>query len=171
MHGAWCSVHGAVYHAQCTVHSVECTVCDACWQCHWKYHRTSLLWTDLWTQLMQSSHGSKSTRASAESVASSRDIRYRMMPEHHNHNRITALFQDHPGWAGARRELLDFMVQGKINRGRHTDHPAGCHSIRTNQCPSSPSPHIFTGRPTNSVKALKATMMPEHFAVKTLLLC
>ena len=40
-------------------------------------------------------------------------------------------------WAGARRELLDFMVQQKINRGRHTDqyHPAGCHSIRTNQCP------------------------------------
>jgi len=27
------------------------------------------------------------------------------------------------------------MVQGKINRGRHTDHPAGHHSIWTNQCP------------------------------------
>jgi len=27
--------------------------------------------------------------------------------------------------------LLDFMVQGKINRGRHTDHPAGHHSIQT----------------------------------------
>ena len=40
-----------------------------------------------------------------------------------------------PGWADARRELLDFMVQRKINRGRHTDHPAGCHSIRTKQCP------------------------------------
>jgi len=40
-----------------------------------------------------------------------------------------------PGWAGARRELLDFMVQGKINRFRHTDHPAMHHSIRTNQCP------------------------------------
>jgi len=26
-----------------------------------------------------------------------------------------------------------FMMQGKINRGRHTDHPAGRHSIRTNQ--------------------------------------
>ena len=26
-----------------------------------------------------------------------------------------------PRWSGARRELLDFMVQGKINRGRHTD--------------------------------------------------
>ena len=51
-----------------------------------------------------------------------------------------------PGWAGARRELLDFMVQGKINRGRHTDHPAGRYSIRTNmQCPPPPSP-IFAGR-------------------------
>jgi len=45
----------------------------------------------------------------------------------------------------ARRELLDFMVQGKINRGRHTDHPAGRHSIRTNQCPPPPSPDFFTG--------------------------
>ena len=55
------------------------------------------------------------------------------------------------------------MVQGVINRGRHTDHPAGRHSIRTNQCPPPLSPHIFlqakcpSCRPTNSVKALKAT--------------
>jgi len=27
------------------------------------------------------------------------------------------------------------MMQGKINRGRHTDHPDGRHSIRTKQCP------------------------------------
>jgi len=54
-----------------------------------------------------------------------------------------ALFPGPPRWAGARRELLDFMVQGKINWGRHTDHPAGCHSIRTNQCLPPPSPHIF----------------------------
>jgi len=53
---------------------------------------------------------------------------------------FTALFPGPPGWAGARRELLDFMVQGKINRGRHTDHPAGRHSIRTSQCPPPPSP-------------------------------
>jgi len=33
-----------------------------------------------------------------------------------------------------------YMAQGKINRGRHTDHPDGCHSIRTNQCPPPPSP-------------------------------
>ena len=45
-----------------------------------------------------------------------------------------------PGWSGARRELLDFMVQGKINRGRHWPHPTGRHSIRTNQCPPPPSP-------------------------------
>ena len=66
---------------------------------------------------------------------------------HHHHHRN--LFPRPSGLAGARRELLDFMVQGKINRGRHTDHLAGHHSIRTNQCPPPPYP--------NSVKALKAT--------------
>jgi len=78
----------------------------------------------------------------------------------HHHNRFTALFPGpHTGWAGARRELLDFVVQGKINRGRHTNHPAGCHSIRTKQCPPPPFPHFLQAecpscRPTNSVKAL-----------------
>ena len=73
------------------------------------------------------------------------------------------LFPGPPVWAGARRELLDFMMQGKINRGRHTDHPAGCHSIWTKQCPPPPSLPIFlqagcpSCSPTNSVKALKAT--------------
>ena len=41
------------------------------------------------------------------------------------------------------RELLDFVVQGEINGGRHTDHPAERHSIRTNQCLPPPSPDIF----------------------------
>jgi len=84
---------------------------------------------------------------------------------HHttHHNRFTALFPGPPGSVGARRELLDFMVQGKINRGRHTDHPAGRHFIRTNQCPPPPSPHFLQAgcpscHPTNSVKALKASM-------------
>ena len=35
-----------------------------------------------------------------------------------HHNRFTALFPGPPGWASARRELLDFMVQGEINGGR-----------------------------------------------------
>ena len=56
---------------------------------------------------------------------------------------LRPFFPGPPGWAGARRELLDFIVQGKTNRGRHTDHPAGRHSIRTNQCPPSPSPPFF----------------------------
>ena len=83
---------------------------------------------------------------------------------HLHHNRFMALFQDHP------RDLVPeenfrTRVQGKINRGRHTDHPAGRHSIRTNQCPPPPSPNFLqAGCPscrsttnTNSVKALKAT--------------
>jgi len=37
------------------------------------------------------------------------------------------------------------MVQEEINRGRHTDHPAGRHSIRTNQCPPPPYPIFFYG--------------------------
>jgi len=64
---------------------------------------------------------------------------------HHTTTVLRPFFRDHPGQAGARRELLDFMVQEKINRGRHTDHPTGRHSIRTNQCPPPPSP-LFTGR-------------------------
>jgi len=40
-------------------------------------------------------------------------------------------FLGSPEWAGARRELLDFMVQWKTNRGRHTNHPAGHHTIWT----------------------------------------
>jgi len=57
-----------------------------------------------------------------------------------------------PGWACARRELLDFMVQWEINKGRHTDHPAGHHCIGLTSAPDRPS-----CRPANSVKALKAT--------------
>jgi len=30
-----------------------------------------------------------------------------------------------------------------INRGRHTDQLAGCHSIQTNQCQPPPSPHFL----------------------------
>ena len=54
--------------------------------------------------------------------------------KYHHHTTIVLWFFSGPsGCAGARRELLDFMVHGKINRGRHTDHLTGRHSIRTNQ--------------------------------------
>jgi len=65
---------------------------------------------------------------------------------YHHHNRFTALFPGSPVWAVARRELLHIMVEGKINRGRHTNHPVGRHSIRSNQCLPPPSPIFFTGR-------------------------
>jgi len=35
------------------------------------------------------------------------------------------------------------MVQGKINRGKHTDHQARCHSIWTKQWPLPPSPIFY----------------------------
>jgi len=81
----------------------------------------------------------------------------------HHHNHFTALFPGPPGWAGARKELLDFMVQGEINRGRHTDHPAGRHSIRTNQCPPPPSSHIFCG--SDAIPAAQPTVSKHwrHF--------
>jgi len=64
---------------------------------------------------------------------------------HHTTTVLQPFLPGQPGWAGGRRELLDFMVEGEINKGRHTDHPAGRHSIPTNQCPPPPSPHIFMG--------------------------
>jgi len=75
------------------------------------------------------------------------------------------------------------MVQREINRGRHTDHPAERHSIRTNQCPPPPSPIFFTGRmtflPPNQqrqsteglydVNGFKEAVMPHHSELRYLL--
>ena len=81
-------------------------------------------------------------------------------PQPHNH--FTALFPGPPRWAGARRELLDFMVQGKINRGRHW--PFVWVPLHPDQSlPTFTIPPFFyrldalPAPPTNSVKALKAT--------------
>jgi len=81
------------------------------------------------------------------------------VPPHHTTQPFYGPFSGNTGWAGARRELLDFMVQEWINSGRYTDHPTRHHSIRTNQCPPPPSPHFLhtrcpSCRPTNGVKAL-----------------
>jgi len=64
-------------------------------------------------------------------------------PYTHTHNYFTALFPGWSGWAGPRRGLLDFVVQGKISRGRHRPYLAGCHSIRTNQWQPPPSPIFY----------------------------
>jgi len=62
----------------------------------------------------------------------------------HTNNHFTALFPGPPRWAIARREPLDFMVQGKIDRGRHTIRlgatPSGLISAHLYQT------QIFTGK-------------------------
>jgi len=73
------------------------------------------------------------------------------------HNRFTARFPGPPRWAGARRKLLlDFMMLGRITRGRHTDNPCRRHSIWTNQQSTSINPTIFT------LDALPATTLPIY---------
>jgi len=84
---------------------------------------------------------------------------------HYHHNHFTALFMVPPRWAGASTELLDFMVQGKINRGRHTGHPAGCPPSGLTSGAHLHHPPIFlqagcpSCRPTNSVKAVKESKL------------
>jgi len=64
------------------------------------------------------------------------------------HSHFTTLFPGPPGWAGARKKLiLDFMVLGRITRGRHTDSPGGRHSIRTNQQSTSINPPFLRWMP------------------------
>jgi len=65
-----------------------------------------------------------------------------------------------PGSSGARRELLDFMMQGKINK-RQTHRPSGWRTPHQDQpVPTSTIPPYFlkakcpSCRPTNGVKAL-----------------
>jgi len=84
-----------------------------------------------------------------------------LVPPHHNHNRFTALFRDHPGELVPEENFWTLWCKGRLTEA-DTDHPAGCHSIWTNQCPPPPSPYFLQAGcpsccPTNSVKALKAT--------------
>jgi len=60
---------------------------------------------------------------------------------------LRPFFQEHPGEPVPEENFWTFIVQGKINWGRHTDHQDRRHSIRTNQCPPPPSPlFLFTDR-------------------------
>ena len=61
---------------------------------------------------------------------------------------------------------MDFMMQGTINRGRHIDHSAGRHSIRTNQCRPPPSPiasKLVSKQPRCCVSLL-TFIWPAHFS-------
>jgi len=63
---------------------------------------------------------------------------------HNTHNHFTSHFLGLPRWAGASRSELLVYGAREDNRGRHTDHPDGRQSIRTNQWPTSIILPIFT---------------------------
>ena len=109
----------------------DCILCAGCCACRfWQVNYQACTWHSCWGYLL-SLFGIINKHTHTHT---------------HTHNHFTALFPGPSRWAAARRELLDFMVQGEINRGRHTDHLAGCHSIQTNQCAPPPSPILFTVR-------------------------
>jgi len=81
--------------------------------------------------------------------------------------RFMALFPGPPGWVGARRELLGFMMQVKFSTGRHTDHQDGRHSIWTNQCPPPLSPqlrHVPTIGKKNLLNSNTSSTCPHNMA-------
>ena len=124
----------------------------------WHWHQLDHIQI-IWTALQRDNHASTSPlsfyRPDALPGAQPTASKHHTTPQP-----FCGPFPRPPRWASARRELLDFMVQGKINRERDTNHPAWHHSIRTNQCPPPPSHFLQAGCPschaTNSVKALKA---------------
>ena len=63
------------------------------------------------------------------------------------------------------------MVQGKINRDRHTDHPAGHHFIWTNQCPPLKVVYIiFSAVDVFLGTGPKGTVQPHSFHSSLLML-
>jgi len=73
--------------------------------------------------------------------------RYACTSTNHNHFTTTTVlrpfFWDHPGEPVPRKLLLDFMVLGRITRGRHTNNLGRRHSIQTNQQSISINPPHF----------------------------
>ena len=78
----------------------------------------------------------------------------------HTHTTVLwPFFRDHPGEPVPEENFWKTLwCKGRLTEADTPDHPAGCHSLRTNQCPPPPSQFLQAGcHPTNSVKALKAT--------------
>jgi len=59
---------------------------------------------------------------------------------------LRPFFWDHLCEPVPEENFWTLWCKGKLTEADTLDHPAGRHSIRTNQCPSPPSPHFFTGR-------------------------
>jgi len=75
---------------------------------------------------------------------------------------LRPFFRDHPGELVPEELFWTLWCKGRLTEA-DTDHPAGSHSIRTNQCRHPSSPHFLqAGCPsyqqTKSVKALKEAL-------------
>jgi len=70
--------------------------------------------------------------------------------------RFTALFPGPPGWASARRELLDFMVQGRLTEADTVTIRLGATPSRLTSAHLHHPPHIFY-RP-NALPAAQPTV-------------
>jgi len=55
---------------------------------------------------------------------------------------LRPFFRDHQGEPVPEENFWTLWCKGRLTEA---EHPAGRHSIRTNQCPPPPSPHIFYG--------------------------
>jgi len=72
-------------------------------------------------------------------------VLFKTIPSHllshlitHTHTHLRRFSQDYPGEPVPEENLLlNFYGSRGDNRGRHTDHPDGLHSVRTNQRPIS----------------------------------
>ena len=65
---------------------------------------------------------------------------------HRHHNHFMALFRDYPGEPVSEENFFWTYGEREDNRGRHTDIPAGRHSMRTLR-PTSVIPHFYAGCP------------------------
>jgi len=71
-----------------------------------------------------------------------------MQPSHTHTTVLWPFFRDYPSELVPEESSSGLYVAREDYRGRDTDNPAGCHSIRTNQRPTSIIPHFYARCPS-----------------------
>jgi len=82
-----------------------------------------------------------------------------MLPHHNSLQPFSGTIR--VSWRHKRTSGL-YDASGKINRGRHADHPVGRHSIQINQCPPPPSPIFYR---TGALPAAQPTVSNRCYDV------
>ena len=93
---------------------------------------------------------------------------------HYHHNRFTALFQDHPGEPVPEENFWTLWCKGRLTEAdtltiRLGATPSGVNSAHLHHPPIFLQAGCTLCRPTNSVKALKATLQWVKLAISVLL--